>query len=145
MKKSSLAPVASRSHGLRQPLHVADLGQTLANAVSRQPPLVLESPVCGAEAIPYYDMIARLFDAVQRKRRMVRLPAALVPIAVGFSRLTPGAGKLNSEMFHRQARDLVFDDAPVRAKFGHDPGLYQPRAEDFRLPDHIAHIRKQLL
>lgn len=137
-------PVASRSQGLRQPLHVADLASTLVNAMICKPPLAMETPLSGGEQIAYFEMIARLFDAAGQKRRLRRVPAPLVPLAAGLSGLVPGTGKLNSEMFRRQAIDMVFDDSAARNLLGHEPRAFNPGPDDFNLPDAISKVRDAL-
>lgn len=144
IQRFGFAPLASNAYGLRQPLHVADLAFTVVRALQVNTPAVLESPLGGAGTVTYHEMIMRLFDAARVKRRILRLPRPLVPLAIGVSHLIPGTGRLNAEMFNRQAHDLVFDDSLARDVLGHAPRLYQPAAEDFQLPASIECIKRQL-
>lgn len=144
IQRFGFAPVASVADGLRQPLHVGDLARIIISALQTDPAPLMESPVCGQGTLPFSEMIGRLFDAAGRKRRLLRLPRVSIPLVVGLSRLYPGLGGLNSEMFRRQSRDLVFDDSPARELLGHNPGEFHPTDADFRLPPEVDRIRQAL-
>ena len=140
-----IAPLAWRPTGLRQPLHVADLGAAIVNAVEGDPAIDLESPIAGGSTLDYREMIGRLFDAAGYKRRFLRLPDAAFPVVAGLARLVPGVAGINSEMLKRQSRDQVFDDREARSRLAHQPRHFQPSPGDFELPPHIEEIRKSLI
>lgn len=144
IKQRGFAPVATRSSGLRQPLHVADLARSATNAVLAESAPVLDTAVCGGTTLPYREMVEALFDAAGRKPRFLPLPAALFAAAVAVSAAVPAARGINPEMFRRQAVDLVFDDSPARRAVGHAPRTYRPTDADFRLPEPIQRIRAAL-
>ena len=144
IRRFGFSPVAWAATGQRQPLHVADLARTIFYALQASPASSIESPVCGRGSVSYQEMTALIFDAADRSRRLMRLPGVLVPLVVGLSRLLPGMGRLNSEMFRRQSQDLVFDDSAARNQLGHNPRAFCPTAEDFRLPPEIDRICQAL-
>lgn len=141
---AGFAPVAAKADGIRQPLHVADLADTVVNALQAEPAPALESPVCGGSTLGYAEMIGELFEAAGRRRRFLHLPAAIFPLVAGVSRVLPGFEQVSSEMFRRQSRDLVFDDRPARRELGHAPRPFQPSEADFRPPPRIESIRHAL-
>ena len=144
IRKYGFAPIARQAGGLRQPLHVDDLARTLSNAVTKSPAPDLDSPVCGAGSIPYKEMIERVFIAAQKKRRLLRLPDSLVPMAIAIYRILAGKGQLSREMFRRQSQDMAFDDTQARETLGHIPRPFDPGPEDFGLPDSIRRIQDAL-
>lgn len=144
IRRTGFAALARSAAGQRQPLHVADLARTLVATVEAEPAARLRSAVAGASTLPYEDMIARVFEAAERPVRLVRLGNALVPIVSLVSKLAPGVGRVGSEMFRRQARDLVFDDGPARQILGHAPRPFEPSEADFRLPPQVARILSAL-
>lgn len=144
IRRSGFAPIAAEAYGLRQPLHVADLADTMIRAVQAEPAPELESPVCGGSTLEYREMVELLFDAAHRKRRFLRLPEATFGAVAALSSLLPGAGRINREMFARQSQDLVFDDRPAREALDHSPRLFQPTEADFRLPPPVERIRRAL-
>lgn len=145
VRRTGFAPLAAEAGGLRQPVHVADLADTLVRAVELEPAPELDTVVCGGSSVEYREMIGMLFDAAGRKRRFLRLPPAAFGLATGVVRLLPGAAGVNPEMFRRQSRDLVFDDSPARERLGHAPRPYRPIEADFGLPSPVERIRDALL
>ncbi len=144
IERFGFAPVARNATGLRQPLHVADLARTLAGAVTADPATRLDSPVCGGAALPYEEVIGRLFEAAGRPRRMLRLPGWSYGLMASMGALLSGGGSVNAEMFRRQSLDLVFDDTAARHVLGHSSRAFQPVAADFRLPPEVDRIRRAL-
>lgn len=145
IRRAGFAPVASSAAGRRQPLHVADLAATIIRALDADPPMHLETAVCGGSTVTCAEMIAGLFEAAGRPVRLLRVPRYAVPLASGLSRLVPGAGRVSAQMFRRQSRDLVFDDSAAREALQHAPRPFAPTAADFRLPPEPNRIRQALL
>lgn len=145
IKRFGFVPLASKSQGLRQPLHVQDLAKTITNAIETDPAVDIDSPVCGNGTVRYDHMIEGLFAAAGRKERLLRLPRALVPPVIGLSGLIPGLRGLNSEMFMRQAVDMIFDDTSARELLNHHPRKYNPKMHDFLLPESIQQIQQALV
>ncbi len=144
IRRAGFAPIAGSAAGRRQPLHVADLAGTIVRALDADPPVHLETAVCGGSTVTYAEMLAGLFEAAGRPVRLLRLPGFAVPLASGLSRLVPGAGRVSAQMFHRQSRDLVFDDSEARAALQHAPRPFAPTEVDFRLPPEAERIRLAL-
>lgn len=127
-------PIATRSGGLRQPLHVDDLAAGLVTGLQRSTGLPLFGPLCGGETMDYRSMARRVFQALSMPPRFIDLPPALLATALtaaGRLGLLPGA---NGEMVHRQAINLVFDDAQLRRELALQPRRFSPTASDFELP-----------
>jgi hypothetical protein len=145
VRRAGFAPLAAEASGLRQPVHVADLANTIVTALQFEPAPELESAVCGGSTLSYQEMMGLLFDAAGRNRRFLRVPEAAFSSVAGAARFLPGIGEINREMFRRQASDLVFDDGPARKILGHAPRPLSPSEADFRLPPEIESIRRALV
>lgn len=145
IRRAGFAPIASSAAGRRQPLHVADLAETILRALDADPPIHLETAVCGGSTVTYAEMIAGLFDAPGRSVRLLRVPRFTEPLASVLSRLVPGAGRVSAQMFRRQSLDLVFDDSAAREALQHGPRPFAPTAADFCLPPGLDRIRHALL
>lgn len=144
IRRAGFAPVAGSAAGRRQPLHVADLAGTIVRALGADPPMHLETAVCGGSAVTYKEMIAGLFEAAGRPVRLLPLPGFAVPLASGLSGLVPGAGRVSTQMLRRQSRDLVFDDSKAREALQHTPRPFRPNESDFRLPPQVDRVRQAL-
>jgi hypothetical protein len=48
---------------------------------------------------------------------------------------------VSPEMVRRQDRDLVFDDAPLRAALAWHPRGFRPSAVDFEVPAHARSLQ----
>ena len=133
-------PVNGRAAGLRQPVHADDLASLAVATLltTRVLPAVL--PVSGGETLSYSDMVTRVFKAVGKPVRMLRLPEWLFVLLVRLvSVFRPGSG-VNSEMVKRQQNDLVFDDRLARQLLDYRPRPFSPDSADFSLPLNLSNI-----
>ena len=91
--------------------------------------------VAGGEILSYAEMVSRIFPAVGKPVRLLRLPEWAFVLAVRLAGLLRRGEGLNTEMVRRQAIDLVFDDQQARELLGYDPRPFNPTHGDFALPD----------
>lgn len=127
-------PVSRKACGLRQPVHADDLASLAVTALLSHrdlPPLL---DVAGGETLAYSQMAARIFPALEKPPRLLRLPEWLFVLMARAAGLLWPASGLNAEMVRRQAVDLVFDDKLARELLGYDPRPFNPTESDFSLP-----------
>jgi hypothetical protein len=87
--------------------------------------------------LSYSDMVCRIFVALGKPVRLLRLPQWMFVLLVNLAvALKFGAG-MNSEMVKRQNTDLVFDDRQARELLGFEPRSFNPGVEDFSLPKYL--------
>ena len=67
----------------------------------------------------YREMIARIFDALDRPRRLIQVPF-LGPVAGLWGRIT-GNPRLSADVVRRMNRDLDFDRGAAARDFGYAP------------------------
>ncbi len=127
IRRFGFLPLARQSGGLRQPLHAEDLAAALVAGLVRGVDLL--APLAGGETVTYREMAGRVFDALDRPRRLAAVPT---PLLSAVARLAGGGA--NAGMVERQAIDLVFDDAEAREALGIHPRGYRPGADDFSPP-----------
>jgi nucleoside-diphosphate-sugar epimerase len=133
IRRFGFFPLAGRANGLRQPVHAADVAAACAAAVETQG-LAAAYTLSGGEALPFRELVRRIFAWLDLPPRMPSLPrslfaAALLPAhAVGLCRgLSTGmAVRMNQDLAFRHddaARDLGFrprDFAPGGDAWRHD-------------------------
>ena len=118
-------PVVTGAKGLRKPVHADDLANAVCLALFNQDSFGKTYNLSGLEEFSYEQMIQRLFHALGKKPRVVRLPLPvyrfLIKLVVKFMKIP-----INPSMADRMREDLNFDsDAAVR-DFAYAPGKFLP-------------------
>jgi nucleoside-diphosphate-sugar epimerase len=123
-------PVAGAATGQRQPLHAQDLAIACIQALEMKHLSGMTYEVSGGEIVSYYEMVGRIFDALQKQRLVVRLPMSVFSAAISCARLLPAFNHLTRAMVRRMNEDLVFDHTPAVRDFGFMPRPFRPKVED---------------
>lgn len=135
VRRFGVMPVNGRAGGLRQPVHADDLAAVVVDALLTTETLPNVLTVAGGETLSYADMVGKIFTALGKPVRLVRLPEWLFVLLVNTANSLKAGGGINSEMVRRQAVDMVFDDQPARELLGYNPRPFNPADTDFSLPD----------
>ena len=98
-------PLAWNAQGLRQPVHAEDLAIAALAALDRPQAVGKIYTLPGGETLPYRAMIERIFDALGRRARFVRVPGLAAV----------------SDLAKRMARDQAFDSGPAARDLGYAP------------------------
>ena len=116
-------PILGQAHGLRQPIHAADVASACVAAL--QSPTVANRAynISGAETLSYRRMVGRIFTAQGRCIRVLSVPLWMFRLAVMLLRGLPRYRNWSAAMAERMNRDLVFDHSEAMQDFG-----FQPRA-----------------
>ncbi|MGH6881471.1 MAG: NAD-dependent epimerase/dehydratase family protein [Hypericibacter sp.] len=98
-------PLAWNAKGLRQPVHAGDLAGAALAALESPASIGKIYALPGGETLPYRAMIERIFEALGRRPRFIRVPglAAISDLARGM------------------ARDQAFDVGPAVRDLGYAP------------------------
>lgn len=123
-------PVAGAATGQRQPLHAQDLAIACVQALESTQLTGKTYEVSGGETLSYYEMVGRIFDALGKRRLIVRLPMSVFSAAISCARLLPAFNHLTPAMARRMSEDLVFDHTPAVQDFGFTPRPFRPKIED---------------
>ena len=127
-------PVNGKAAGLRQPVHANDLASVAITALLSKDALPNVMFLTGGDTVSYSDMIKRIFTAMEKPAKLIRLPEWLFVLLVGFAGISKISKGLNIEMVKRQRLDLVFDDRKARELLNYNPRPFAPTREDFSLP-----------
>ena len=134
IRRFGFMPVNGKATGLRQPVHADDLAEAATSALLSKlnlPPMLY---LHGGDTLSYSEMISRIFPAVAKPARILRLPQWLFVMLVKLAKIFASGGSINEEMVRRQLNDLVFDDSQARELLGYDPRPFTPQEGDFSLP-----------
>jgi nucleoside-diphosphate-sugar epimerase len=125
IERLGFMPLAGSGSGLRQPVHAEDLaiGALAAAASSMAVNKIYAIP--GRDTISYHEMVGRIFDGMQRRRRIVAVPASLWRVA--FAMAGPFISNANVAMGNRMAKDMIFDPTPAMQDFGWSPRGFRPK------------------
>lgn len=128
-------PVNGSAAGLRQPVHADDLAKVAITAMLSEGDLPGVLNVSGGSTLRYSDMVSKIFVALGKPVRLLRLPQWLFVLLINVIRTFKSTVGINGEMVRRQRLDLVFDDRQARQLLNYNPRPFAPVAEDFSLPD----------
>lgn len=135
-----IAAIAARWHrfalprdatGLRQPVHVEDLGLA-AFAVLDAPAThgrVYALP--GGETLAYCNMVARVLATLRPPAKLHLLPPGAFRALLSLAHAVGIARDFGAAALARMREDLVFDIEPARRDFGYAPRSFEPRAGMF--------------
>ncbi len=135
IRQYGFMPINGKAAGLRQPVHAQDLASIAINTLLSNKDLADVMFLGGGETLSYSDMVERIFNAMNKPVRMIRLPQWLFMLLVRFANFFKMGQGINGEMVKRQQVDLVFDDQQARELLNYRPRSFSPAAEDFSLPD----------
>ncbi|WP_376692631.1 Rossmann-fold NAD(P)-binding domain-containing protein [Wenzhouxiangella sp. EGI_FJ10409] len=124
LSRLPIVPVAGR--GLRAPVHADDLARLAVESVISGPKSAGTWLLAGGETLVYPDMVRRVAAADGRSIRVLRLPAALMKLAIRAAHLGSRMLDIKPAMIDRQGMDLVVDDTPAREQLGWDPRPFRP-------------------
>jgi uncharacterized protein YbjT (DUF2867 family) len=121
IRRYGFFPLVGGAVGLRQPVHADDLAAACVTCLENPATFDKAYNLSGAETLRYRDMVARIFAALGRRTRFVRIPLGLFQMAIRVVSLLPGKRNLTGEMATRMNMDLCFDHAEATRDFGFNP------------------------
>jgi nucleoside-diphosphate-sugar epimerase len=118
-------PAFGSATGLRQPVHAADLAKACLQVCDNKAAFNRGYNLGGGEILPYHEMVARIFTAMGRRPRIVRIPLPAFALAAKLARLHPRYRHIRSSMAERMERDMTFSNAEAIAGFGFAPRPFE--------------------
>jgi len=118
--KYSIYPVFGTGESLMQPVHVEDLSQAIAQAITHD--VAGEFNLAGPVALPYRRIVDEAFAALGKRSLTVLLPVKPVAVAAGLLQRIPRF-PVKQEQVIRLQEDKAFDISAAREKLN-----YRPRA-----------------
>ena len=126
----SFFPLLDRATGLRQPIHVQDAALACMAALSAPAAANRAYNIAGHEALPYREMIERIFGALGRRPRLVRVPFPAFWLALKCLRIFPKYRHWTVAMAQRMNKDMVFDCSEAKTDLGFSPRSFRFGPED---------------
>jgi len=112
-------PVHGAAAGRRQPVHADDLAAAALAALDCDTAAGRSYALGGGETLAYRDMIGRIFDVLDRPRRIVRTP--LLPVMLDVAGAVLPGSELTGDVARRMNMDLDFDDGSAARDFCYAP------------------------
>lgn len=123
-------PLFGRAQGLRQPVHVQDVAAVCLTCIERHLPANEAFNISGAEIVSYRDMVWRIFGALGKKPRCVRVPLWAFSLAVRVIRQIPRYHDFSSAMAQRMNEDMIFNSDEAQKTLGFSPRRFAPKKSD---------------
>ncbi|HVO94993.1 MAG TPA: NAD-dependent epimerase/dehydratase family protein, partial [Terriglobales bacterium] len=123
-------PLIGEGNGLRQPVHADDLASACMAVLDN--PLIFNRAydLSGGETLKYRKMVERIFQALGKPARFLRIPLPLFVGLMHIASLLPRYRFLSGEMVRRMNQDLCFDHAEASRDFDYSPRGFRPNAAD---------------
>lgn len=123
-------PLLGKASGLRQPIHVKDVAGACLSALKSHDAANRAYNISGGETLPYHEMVRRVFVALGRQPRMIRIPLVAYELMVMCLRLIPRYRDWSISMAERMNIDLVFDHSDAIRDFGFISQPFRLYSED---------------
>ena len=131
-------PIVGDGRGKRQPVHAADLAAGCVVALVEPNTFSRAYEVSGGETLTYREMVVRVFHALNRAPRIVRVPTGMLKVAISIARSFPRFKALSPELATRMNTDMCFDHSEASRDFG-----FCPRIFDFRVQGELGSSTSQ--
>ena len=140
VRRFGFFPLFGDALGLRQPIHADDVARGALAALHSETATNCAYNIAGGEAIPYREMVARIFVVDNRKPIFIKFPRAIFNLALFFMRKFPRFQSWSIAAVERMNQDLVFDSSDAARDFGFHAQVFKPVHEDLlisaRIPVH---------
>ena len=130
IRRFGFFPLFGPAHGLRQPVHAEDLAAACFAAVDAAVAANRAYNLSGGETLRYRDMVARIFVAMNRRPRLLKVPLSAFRMVLAATRLLPRYRHWSPAMAERMNRDLVFDHADAVRDLRFTPRPFHLTAAD---------------
>lgn len=134
IRRFGLFPMLGAASGLRQPVHVDDVAEAALAALLDGRGAGMTLTLAGGEALPYREMVERIFAGLGRRPLLLNVPLGAFRLAVAGMRLLPRYRAWTPEMAERMNRDQAFDSSEAEAVLGVSFRPFNPSGEDVRPP-----------
>lgn len=119
IRRFGVYPLAVQSGGLRQPVHADDLADAAIRILGMPGTQGRTYEVGGGEILSYCEMIGRVFDILEKPRRLIRIP--LLASTVRAAEVLTCQTGLGAGMIKRMGEDLICDNSAAIREFDYRP------------------------
>lgn len=130
IRRFGFFPLFGSARGLRQPIHALDVAEACVSVLQASRAANHAYNISGGETLTYRDMVARVFNTLERPERLVPVPLFVFRFTVALLRLLPRYRNWSPAMAERMNRDMVFDHSEATRDFGFEPRPFHLTSED---------------
>jgi len=133
IQRFSFFPLLGSATGLRMPVHAEDVANACIEAINKKSIANRIYNISGAETLTYRNMIERIFIALGKRARFIRIPLTAFKLAVFCLRILPRYHHWSSAMAERMNKDLVFDHTEASHSFEYTPRPFALSSQDITI------------
>ncbi len=130
IRRFGFFPLLGAAKGLRQPIHASHVAIACRQAMSHSGVVNQGYNISGSETLTYKEMVRRVFAAMGREPRFLRVPLVLFRVALALLHLLPRFRGVSIGMAERMNQDMIFDHSHASRDFGFNPGPFHLRRGD---------------
>lgn len=124
IRRYGFFPLFGTAQGLRQPIHAGYVATACLQALSHSGVVNQAYNISGSETLTYKEMVRRVFAAMGREPRFLRVPSVVFRLTLALLHLLPRFQGVTVGMAERMNRDMIFDHSDARRDFGFKPGPF---------------------
>ncbi|SER26363.1 Nucleoside-diphosphate-sugar epimerase [Nitrosomonas sp. Nm51] len=117
-------PLLGSADGLRQPIHAKDVATACILALQTLNIKNRSYNLTGGETLTYQEMIDRVFSALNKRPRFIRIPRGLFQLTIPVLNRLPRYRHWTAAMAERMNRNLVFDSINLQQDLRFRPGSF---------------------
>jgi nucleoside-diphosphate-sugar epimerase len=133
IRRFGFFPLFGKANGLRQPIHAQDVASICVTALTASNATNHAYNISGGETISYREMVARIFNSLGRRPRLITVPLWFFGLAVVMLRFLPRYRQWSSSMAQRMNMDLVFDHGEAMRDLAFKPRGFVLSVEDVKI------------
>lgn len=130
IKRFGFFPLLGEARGLRQPVHTQDVAMACFSALSAIAAVNKSYNISGKEILTYKQMVERVFLAMGRRARFLKLPIVFLRLVIALMSQIPRYRSWTSAMVERMNQDLIFDHQDAARDLNFSSRSFQLQAED---------------
>lgn len=121
IRRFSFFPLFGHAGGLRQPVHCQDIAACCFSALNNRLAINKSYNVSGGEVLTFREMVLRVFKAMGKSPRFIKVPLWIFKTAIGFIKFSKRFRHWSFAMAKRTSEDLVFDHSDAARELGFNP------------------------
>jgi nucleoside-diphosphate-sugar epimerase len=130
IRRCGFFPLFGAAQGLRQPIHASHVAMACLQAMSHSGVVNQAYNISGSETLTYKEMVRRVFAAMGREPRFLRVPLVVFRLTLALLHLLPRFRGVSIGMAERMNQDMIFDHSHASRDFGFNPGPFHlPRGD----------------
>ena len=119
-------PIVGSGNSKRQPVHSEDIATACLQLLEKNSNTFRVYNTGGREVLSYRKMVARIFEKLGKKERIITVPLGFAKTAINSVKWIPGLRFLGPEMANRMEQDLVYSNSAASKEFSFRPRKFSP-------------------